>query len=74
MNTALRILLVFSLCHSLAFAQDGPDYATKNIPAALLAHANTVMRAYETHIDIVSPQEVYVKEHYVLNAQRKWQR
>ena len=61
-------VFIFLFGSSVCFGQDNPGYAYKNIPAALLTHANTVMRTYETQIDIASPEEVYVKEHYVLTV------
>ncbi len=68
MNLFLRLASVFLLCPVFSFAQDNPDYAYKNIPPELLAHANTVMRTYEERIDIVSPEEVYIKEHYAITV------
>ncbi len=66
MNIFFRSLLIFTLSHSLVYAQGEPDYAVKNIPRELLTNANSVMREYTTEIDITSLQEVNIKEHYAI--------
>ena len=66
MSIKLRLLAVVMLCTICACAQNETDYATKNIPATLLPHANSVMRDYSMQIDIISQTEVDIKEHYVL--------
>ena len=66
MNIFFRSLLIFTLSHSLVYAQGEPDYAVKNIPRELLTNAISVMREYTTEIDITSLQEVIIKEHYAI--------
>jgi len=68
MTNTRRILTALLLLPLFAKAEVHPDYAASKIKPDLLIHANAVLRESATEIELISLNDVIVRERYVLTV------